>query len=57
MVPLTKTEKSSKDAMLLETNIWSRTAEFLVDLMFLPVRAETLICSETRTLKQRFVSP
>ena len=29
----------------------SCTAEFLVDLMFLPVRAETAICLQTRTLK------
>ena len=34
--PLAKTENSSKDTMLLQTNIWSSTAEFLVDLMLLP---------------------
>ena len=42
LVLLAKTEKSSKDTILLQTNI---------DLVFLPVRAETPICSETRTLK------
>ena len=57
LVLLAKTEKSSKDTILLQTNIWSHTAKFLVDLVFLPVRAETPICSETRTLKWRLVSP
>ena len=33
--------------MLLQTNMWSRTAEFLVDLMFLPVRAETFMFRDT----------
>ena len=50
---LGKIERSSKDTILLQTNIWSRTAEFSVDLMFLPVRAETPICSKTQTLKWR----
>ena len=33
LVPLAETEKFSKDAMLLQTNI-SHTTEFLVHLMF-----------------------
>ena len=41
LVPLAKTEKFAKDAMLSQTNICWDTAEFLVDLIFLPVRAET----------------
>ena len=43
---------ANKDVLiLLWANIWSRSTEFLVDLMYLPVRSETHICSETRTLK------
>ena len=125
LVPLAKTDKSSKDTMLLQTNIWSRTAELLVMMImmncfcgmvdrrkafslissrdhcqrssplrisdtpragfeppqnlssglvewscavvttttprrhtiFLPVRAESPICSEIRTLKWRLVLP
>ena len=55
LIPLAKTEKSSNNKMLLQTNkltnehkIHSRN---FATLMFLPVRAETHICSETRALK------
>ena len=49
---ISQNEKSSNETMLSKTNIWP-----LTELLFFPVREETLICLETQTLKWYLVLP